>query len=129
VPASAAVFGLAVLVAATAPPFGVVLPLIALAGLAVMGSFVTLFALLQRLADDAYRGRVFGAFITVNALMSLVGMGLAGILTDRVGVAVTLGLGGFIQLAVAVLAARLLHGLAAPGRPPLPAHPPAPAGA
>jgi MFS family permease len=129
VPASAAVFGLTVMLAASGPPLEVVLPLIALAGLAVMGSFITLFALLQRLAEDAYRGRVFGAFLTVNALMSLVGMGLAGLLTDRVGVAVTLGLGGAIQLAVAVLAARLLHGLAAPGQTPLAARPPEPANA
>ncbi len=70
------------------------LVLIALAGLPLVGFFVSLQTLLQQHTADGYRGRVFGAFGTVTALLTVVGMGLAGLLADRIGTVPTLSLAG-----------------------------------
>jgi MFS family permease len=41
--------------------------------------------LLQKGADDAYRGRVFGALMTVSSLFALIGIILAGTLGEIFG--------------------------------------------
>ncbi len=61
--------------------------------------------LIQTLAPDAYRGRVFGALGTINGLATLVGIAFAGPAIDRIGVipvfmagATTWIVGGLIAL-------------------------------
>jgi MFS family permease len=108
VPASGALLGVLLVVFASGPPLPLVLPLATLAGLAVMGFYATLFALLQRGVADAFRGRVLGALATTTALLSLVGMALAGLLGDWLGPAPLVVADGVLALLAAGLVAVLL---------------------
>jgi len=63
-------------------------------------------SLIQTLAPDAYRGRVFGALGTISGLATLIGIAFAGPAIDRIGVvpvfmtgATTWIVGGLIALA------------------------------
>ncbi len=64
--------------------------------------------LVQQGTDDAYRGRVFGAFGTSAALAQLGGMALAGALGDRLGALPLLNLQASLYVLVGVLALALL---------------------
>lgn len=117
VPASGALLGLLLVVFSFGPPLALVLALAALAGLAVMGFYATLVALLQRGVSDAYRGRVLGALATTTALLALLGMVLAGLLGERLGPAPLVAADGALALLAAGLVAALLPRQAvAPGR-------------
>jgi hypothetical protein len=88
--------------------------LIAFAGLPIIGFFVSLNTLLQVTAADAYRGRVFGAYLTLVALLTLAGQALGGILGDRIGIVPTLTMGGCFNLLAGFLAIFLLRGVQQP---------------
>jgi len=61
--------------------------------------------LLQQTSPDAYRGRVFGALGTLMALFGVVGILLAGTLTDHLGVVTVLNIqgGGYVLAGVLLL--------------------------
>ncbi len=80
------------------------LPLVALVGLPAMVGFVPVHTLLQQGVADRYRGRVFGAFNTTNALMTLLGLGLGGALGDLLGPVILLVLAGGLYVLAGVLA-------------------------
>jgi MFS family permease len=89
----------------------VIVALAVLAGLTVVGWFVTSQTLLQKWVPDRYRGRVFGAYETTQALTLLVGMGVAIALEGLLGVIVVLSLVGAVwSLAGVVAWAMLPHG-------------------
>jgi hypothetical protein len=67
-----------------------------LAGMTVVGWFVTSQTLLQKWVADQYLGRVFGAYETTQALALLVGMGLAVVLEGALGVVVVLSIVGAV---------------------------------
>jgi MFS family permease len=50
---------------------------------AISAGYMTL---VQTTVSDAYRGRLLGLFFAITALCGIVGMGLAGVLGDRVGI-------------------------------------------
>jgi MFS family permease len=92
-----------------------VLPLIValavLAGVTVVGWFVTSQTLLQNWVPDRYRGRVFGAYETTQALTLLVGMGVAVASEDLLGVIVVLSIVGAVWSLAGVVAWSMLpHG-------------------
>ncbi len=60
--------------------------------------------LLQTSVDDAYRGRIFGAFTTTSALLQLCGMLLAGALGDRLGVLPVLDAQGALYIMAGLVA-------------------------
>ena len=62
------------------------LVLIALAGLPVSAFQAGLLTLFQTNVEDRYRGRVFGAYGTTMALLNLVGLVLAAVLGDPLGI-------------------------------------------
>jgi MFS family permease len=80
------------------------LPLVALVGLPAMVGFVPVHTLLQQGVPDRYRGRVFGAFNTTNALLTLLGLGLGGTLGDLLGPVLMLTLAGGLHTLAGVLA-------------------------
>jgi hypothetical protein len=57
---------------------------------------VGVYSLFQSLVADELRGRVFGAFITIEAMMVLIGMSLAGLLGDRLGAPLMLNIQGSV---------------------------------
>ncbi|MGI8855933.1 MAG: MFS transporter [Thermomicrobiales bacterium] len=90
------------------PPLPVALVLIGLAGAPVVGFFISMQTLLQASVPDRYRGRVFGAYATTVAFMTLVGQGVGSILGDRLGVVPVLTLAGVFDLLAALVAFILL---------------------
>jgi predicted MFS family arabinose efflux permease len=95
---SAWLLGAIVLAIVNIPWLPLVLGLVALVGLPVVAFVVTESTMLQTGVDDAYRGRVFGAYGTTQALTVLLGMGLASALGDRVGVLPLLTMVGALYL-------------------------------
>jgi MFS family permease len=59
--------------------------LFVLVGMPGIGMSVGLNSLFQSIVEDKLRGRIFGTLFAVQALMALIGMGLAGALGDRLG--------------------------------------------
>ncbi len=78
--------GLMSLVLVAFPSLPLALVFSALGGIPAVGYQVGVQTLLQRGVADAYRGRVFGALDTTNALLRLGGLGLAGGLADIAGI-------------------------------------------
>ncbi len=78
--------GLMSLVLVTFPSLALALVFSAIGGVPAVGYQVGTQTLLQRGVADAYRGRVFGALDTTNALLRLAGLALAGGLGDVVGI-------------------------------------------
>ncbi len=91
------------------PAFPVALGLIGMAGVPIVGFFVGQQALLQATVADDYRGRVFGAFSTTVALMTLIGQGIGSVLGDRIGVVPTMTLAGCFDILAAGVAFVLLR--------------------
>lgn len=117
---SAWAMGAIMLVIVNVPVLSLVLVLVALIGFPVMGFFITAPTLLQSGVNDQYRGRIFGAFSTTNALMMLGGLGLASLLGDRLGVVSTLNIVAVLYFLAGIVALALLgrtsntHGVPAP---------------
>ncbi len=67
---------------------GVLAPIVLMVvvGLPAAGIGVGANTLLQTAVEDAYRGRVFGALMALQALSLLVGAGLAGVLSGPLGI-------------------------------------------
>jgi len=80
-----AVSGLLIFIMVVFPKLTVVLPLLVFAGISVIAWIVSLQTIFQTETEDAYRGRVFGAFGTTNTLLMFVGSALAGAFADLVG--------------------------------------------
>lgn len=91
------------------PPLAVALALIGLAGAPVVGFFIGMQTVLQTSAPDEYRGRVFGAYATTVALMTLVGQGVGSVLGDRLGVVPVFTLAGVFDILAALVAFVLLR--------------------
>jgi MFS family permease len=102
------VLGLLPVVTAVAVSRPVTLLGLFLAGPPALLAVASLNTLLQSDVPDSYRGRVSGAYLTLNALASLSGSITAGVLADRVGSRFMLGMGGAIFVIAGVLAVRLL---------------------
>jgi MFS family permease len=66
--------------------------------------------LLQSATDDAYRGRVLGAFGAVGALSTLIGALLGGLLGDRAGIVMMLNIQGLGYGTAAVIVLIALRG-------------------
>jgi MFS family permease len=102
--------GLLLLLIFNIPVVWIDLGLFALGGVPVVGFFVSVTTLLQEQAPDRYRGRVFGALGTTTALLTLLGMGLAAGLSDRVGIVPMLDVMGALYLAGGLVALVTLSG-------------------
>src|SRR6266702_1225736 len=94
------------------------LVLIAVIGITVIGFFVTTQTLLQSGTADEYRGRVFGAYGTTNALLMLVGMAFAASLGDILGVVILMNIAGALMLLAGGAAIILLRGAKVPSASP-----------
>jgi len=98
---------LAILAGAIALP-SVTLVCFFLAGPPALFAVASLNTILQGEVSPGYLGRVFGTFLTVNALSSLLGALLAGALTDRFGSRLIMCAGGSIFLVAGVTAILVL---------------------
>ena len=90
------------------PVLEVVLPLLALAGMVVVAWIVSVQTLLQTGSEDAYRGRVFGAFGTTTTLLMFFGSALGGLFADLSGAGVLMLVSAAIYLLSGMVAWRVL---------------------
>jgi MFS family permease len=105
--------GVIQLALAIAPSLGLMVATMALGGIAAIGLFVTVSALLQSGIPDRFRGRAFAAYGTSGALAALTGNALGSALGDTVGIARMIGVGALLNVLAGVVALALLHGVTA----------------
>jgi MFS family permease len=80
-----ALSGVGILLIVAIPTLWLALPLLILLGIFALTWIVSVQTLLQQGTEDAYRGRVFGAFGTSSTLLMLVGSAIGGGLADLLG--------------------------------------------
>jgi MFS family permease len=90
------------------PVYWVVLVGFALVGIPVVAWMVSIQTILQTATDEAYLGRIFGAFGTTTTLLMLFGSVLGGGLGDLIGAAILVNVAGFFYIIGGVLAIFLL---------------------
>ena len=115
--------GVVFIVRANVPVLPVTMALEFLLYVPVIVLIVSQQTLLQRSVADEYRGRILGALATTNALLALVGLGIAGVGVPVVGIVPLLDLAGALWVGAGFLALARLR--AADPRPPkgsIPAH-------
>ncbi|HZR40693.1 MAG TPA: MFS transporter [Ktedonobacteraceae bacterium] len=78
------------------PSLLILLCLFILVGIPGTGMRVGINSLFQSLVEDSLRGRIFGAFSTVQSLMVLLGIGLAGALGGLLGAPLMLNIQGSV---------------------------------
>jgi predicted MFS family arabinose efflux permease len=100
--------GIIIFITVTFPVLSVVLPALVLVGIPAIVSFVSVQTLLQQETEDAFRGRVFGAFGTTITLLMLVGSGLGGALADQLGATFLMSSASIIYIIAGLLAIVLL---------------------
>ena len=66
----------------------------AIVGVPIAGMVAGLTTLMQSATEDAYRGRILGAFGAVGALSTFLGALLGGLLGDKVGIVTMLNIQG-----------------------------------
>jgi Na+/melibiose symporter-like transporter len=101
--------GLAFLAAFHATDLWLALGFFALAGAGVASWMVSQRTLLQCSVADRYRGRVFGTHDTANAVLQLLGMGLAGGLGGGDGVRSLLSIAGLLYATSGIAALVLMR--------------------
>jgi MFS family permease len=72
--------------------------LFALVGIPGTGIVVGANSLLQNLVEDKFRGRIFGTFLAIEGLASLIGMALASLFGDRLGAPLMLNIQGAVYV-------------------------------
>ncbi len=93
------------------PVYGISLLIMILISVPLMAWLISGQTWLQTHAPGEYRGRVFGAYGTLSALLMLVGMVFASGLGDTLGISNTGYFGGVIYILSGVLAFILLRGI------------------
>ena len=101
--------GATIVTAANVPILPLIFPLVALVGIPVVGWLVGAQTVLQDSVADCCRGRIFGTYGTTSALTRLGGMGLAGVLGDRLGIVPVLDVSGGLHIVAGGCALILLH--------------------
>jgi hypothetical protein len=107
---SAAANGVFLLLMFNIPVLALVVALGIPAGATVVGWFVGAQTLLQKWVPDSHRGRVFGAYETTQALLLLVGMGLAAVLVAPLGAVLILSVVGILYVVTGAVAWATLPG-------------------
>ncbi|MGH2496147.1 MAG: MFS transporter [Ktedonobacteraceae bacterium] len=93
------------------PSLLLVMALFVAVGIPGTAGMVSFQSLLQFLIEDKLRGRVFGVAISIGALMTLLGMILAGALGDRLGPVLMLNIQGSMYTLSGILVILTLWGL------------------
>lgn len=110
IPLCGLVLGCVLALIALVPVLSIALPLIAVAGITIIGFFVSQTTLLQSSVRNEYQGRIFGALSTLQGIVMLIGMGLASGLGDKIGIVPMV----LIDALCNILAALLSFALIAP---------------
>jgi MFS family permease len=85
------------------PGIALALVFMVIAGILSAGMIVSYLTMQQTAIADAYRGRLFGAFETTEALVGLVGAALAGALSSRLGIVPIISMQGIGYLCAGIM--------------------------
>jgi len=85
--------------------------LMSIVGVPIAGMVAGLTTLMQLSTEDAYRGRILGAYGAIGALSTLIGATLGGILGDQVGIVTMLNIQGLGYGTAAVIVLVMLRGV------------------
>lgn len=88
--------------------------LFAVAGVPATASMTGFTTTIQTEAEDAFRGRIFGALNTTMALLMIVGAAIAGVATERLGVVTILTIQSASYVAAGIFALKMLGAWALP---------------
>lgn len=111
--------GIALVAMVRFPVYVITLIIMILLSVPLMAWLISSQTWIQTHAPDEFRGRVFGVYGTLSALLMLIGMGFASGLGDTLGISTTLYFGGGIYLLSSVLAFLLLGGIRLPEPDPV----------
>ena len=106
---SGILLGLFNLIAVVFHTLPVLLGIYLVGGGPVMFFFIGFYTLLQQSTNDAYRGRVFGTYNTMNTLLLIAGMVLSSMFTSVLGPLLIFGLMGAFYFLAGVVALPLLR--------------------
>jgi MFS family permease len=106
--------GLALVAMVLFPIYAIALLIMILLSVPLMAWLISSQTWIQAHAPDEFRGRVFGVYGTLSALLMLIGMGFASGLGEALGISTTLYVGGAIYLLSGVLAILLLGAIRMP---------------
>ena len=110
-------FSIVIVVLATIPVLPVILPLITIGGAGAVGFFIPMLTLLQTNVANEYQGRIFGALSAMQAIAMLIGMGMASVLGDRVGIVPMMLIDAGFNILAALLAFMLIRVSLQPAQP------------
>lgn len=96
------------------PIYVITMIIMILLSVPIMAWLISSQTWIQTHAPGDYRGRVFGVYGTVSALLGLVGMAFASGLGDSLGISNTLFVGGAIYILSGILAVIILGGINLP---------------
>lgn len=101
--------GVLILVMIAFPTLIIALPIMVLVGIPLIAWIVSLQTIFQQATADEYRGRVFGTFGMVTALLMAVGAAMAGGITDIIGSEILMIVSSLIYIFSGVLGWVLLR--------------------
>jgi MFS family permease len=102
-------FSIVIVVLAMFPVLPVILPLITIAGAGAVGFFIPMLTLLQTNVANEYQGRIFGALSAIQAIAMLIGMAMASVLGDRIGIVPMMLIDAGFNILAALLAFILIR--------------------
>ncbi len=100
--------GVLIILAVNIPVYWIVLIGFALVGIPAVAWMVSIQTILQSATEEAYLGRIFGAFGTTTTLLMLFGSILGGGLGDLIGAGLLVNVAGFFYIIGGTLAIFLL---------------------
>lgn len=103
--------GLLLLIIVTFPNVLLTFALLTVLGVLIVGFFVTEQTLFQTQVEDAYRGRVLGAYNTTYSLFYIIGLSCGSFLGTLLGITGALGVAGGLFALVGIVTLIMLRGV------------------
>jgi MFS family permease len=111
-------FSIGIIVLAIFPVLPVIVPVITIGGAGAVGFFIPMLTLIQTNVANEYQGRIFGALNAIQAIAMLIGMSMASVLGDRIGIVPMMVIDAGFNILAALLAFMLIRVSLPPVQPP-----------
>jgi MFS family permease len=111
-------FSIGIIVLAIFPVLPVIVPVITIGGAGAVGFFIPMLTLIQTNVVNEYQGRIFGALNAIQAIAMLIGMSMASVLGDRIGIVPMMVIDAGFNILAALLAFMLIRVSLPPVQPP-----------
>jgi len=111
-------FSIGIIVLAIFPVLPVIVPVITIGGAGAVGFFIPMLTLIQTNVANEYQGRIFGALNAIQAIAMLIGMSMASVLGDRIGIVPMMVIDAGFNILAALLTFMLIRVSLQPVQPP-----------